>query len=206
MTKRITLAITTAVVLVVAIIALTSIALWGPDDSRAELLTGGGLLAAVILASMRELFSLMDRDGPGPGASAAIIFAIAAISTVVPGCAGAQTAISGQATVHRAHQARRFDFFAALDTRCGAEHQELVPYRRCMLAARSIARSADSYRASLESAQHLLDVGDESGFLAWAPDLVDAAEDLIRALTEAGLAVPGTLADVAELLSGGDGD
>lgn len=71
MSRRISFAITTAVVLVVAIIALTAIALWGPDDSRAEMLTGGGLFAAVILASMRELFSLNDRDsnsGPRGGA------------------------------------------------------------------------------------------------------------------------------------------
>jgi hypothetical protein len=51
------LALATAGVLALAIIAITCIAIWAPDDDRVELLAAGGLLSSVVLAAMRALWS-----------------------------------------------------------------------------------------------------------------------------------------------------
>lgn len=52
-----TLTISTAVTLVIAILALVGITVWAPPESRTELLASGGILSAVILGAMRSLWS-----------------------------------------------------------------------------------------------------------------------------------------------------
>jgi len=87
--KRITFAITTGSVLVVAILAFVALALWAPPESRTELLAGGGILASVILASMRELWSIVHDGGSdqGPGAGGAAALALVIIASASPALA-----------------------------------------------------------------------------------------------------------------------
>ncbi len=127
---------------------------------------------------------------------------IALLLLVLAGCGGPQGAISGQAEVHVATQAARFELYADEDGRCGSLHPgDREAYRRCMEPTRAIARAADTYRELLEVAQHLVDVGNEDGFTGALAEVIGAARHLARALAAAGVDVP---SDVRDLIAMGE--
>lgn len=140
--------------------------------------------------------AFVHRDGP-----AVLLVAIVLSALAVHGCGHGQKVLSTQASVVRAHQAERFDFYAAMDERCGDEYPDSREgYRVCMSPSRHVARASDSYRESLEAAQHVLDSSGEDAFEDMLPHLVRAARDLVEALSAAGLPIPESVAEIARLV------
>lgn len=117
-------------------------------------------------------------------------------------CGAAQGVISTQATVVRATQHDRFDFYQTMDEGCFERHPELMAYRECMLPARYVQRAADSYVSALRGAQEVLDAAGEDSFEAMLPGLVRAAAALVHALENAGVPVPAAVLQVSRLVGG----
>lgn len=204
--------------LIVGIVLIGGAALGIPEATQTTVLRWVGGIGAFLAVPLSALLAYLARDSDGDGkpnlldkaphdptnggTAAVLIFAIAAASIATPtGCGGAQAAVSGQAEVHVATQAPRFEFYAAEDERCGAEHpDDRAAYRDCMSPARAVAAAADTYRELLEAAQDLIDAGNEDEFTAMLPELIDAARHIAEALAAAGAAVPPEVRDIVSTL------
>lgn len=130
----------------------------------------------------------------------AVSFALGAVGVLFGGCGSAQSTLSAQAAVHRAHQAERFRFYGEEDERCGGLHgDDREAYRGCMAPATGVARAADVLRETLEAAQAVLDASGEAELFDMVPSIVTAARHLIAALEAATVPIPDWLSDLVRL-------
>ena len=208
----------TAISLTVALAGIFGLAGWGhllrlEAETLAAVRTAAAALAIVVLGAMRALLSTdvdkdgipdIIQDGPRvPPAALVIALAVSLSAGMWAGCGpgAAQTALSAQASIVVATQPARFDAYAILDERCGAEHETREAYRACMMPARHVARASDSYRETLEGAQAVLNA--DSGADP-VPCVIEAAKRFLAAAQAAQVPVPADVYAFASMIPAGE--
>lgn len=127
--------------------------------------------------------------------------AILALALLAGGCGASarQVTLSAQAEVLVSTQSGRERFYLTEHARC-LEREDLGAYRRCMAPSRGLARSMDTYDRLLRAAQAALRASEQGVFEAMIPDLIRVASEVVRGLGAAGVPVPESVRQIAELL------